>query len=109
MKPVRIFTSHAMISRLIQISWPRAGHAQRNLGGRVEGVVLHDAVAVHQVVADHPAQLGVGVGPVRAQRVEERDVLSRTRTCSVSSRSTAGRIRRCGVGRVMSQKTIPTR
>ena len=75
MKPVRIRTSHAMMSRFSQTSWPRAVVGRPRRGTRVVGVILHDLESVDEVVADHAAQFGIGVRPVRAGRVEQRDVV----------------------------------
>jgi len=55
---------------------PALRRAQADLRGRVERVVLHDPVLIHQP-ADHPPELRVGVEAVRAQRIEERDVCAR--------------------------------
>src|SRR5690349_19918351 len=49
---------------------PAAALAETYLRGRVEGVVLHDAVAVYNFGPQHAAQFGVRVGTVCAKRVE---------------------------------------
>ena len=48
------------------------GHADADLCGRIEGFVLDDAAALEDGIPHHRPELGLGVGPMRAQSVEER-------------------------------------
>ncbi len=48
--------------------------AQRNLGLRREGIVLDDAAAPEDVIPQHDPQLGLGVGAMGPQGVEERNL-----------------------------------
>ena len=51
--------------------------AERNEVGIGVRVVLLAVVIVHDVVAEHLAQLSIGLRPVRAERVEQGDVAAR--------------------------------
>ena len=52
------------------------GHADADLGRGIESVVLDDAAPLEDRVPDHGPELGLGVGPVGAERVEEDDLES---------------------------------